>query len=827
MSSSRPLYTLTTVCLIIVAIASIVVASHADVTFTDIDAGLVEEGGGSVVWGDYDNDGDLDILQAGEIGSRVYRNDGGDTFTDISAGLEAVHLGSAAWGDYDNDEDLDILLAGELSPMGRTSRVYRNDGGGTFTDIGAGLEGINEGCTAWGDYDNDGDLDILLIGLGDSQPLLLVYRNDGGDTFTDSGAGLEVVNGGSAAWGDYDNDGDLDILLTGYRTQTVSHVYRNDGGGVFTDIDVGLEGIDDGCVAWGDYDNDGDLDIVLAGRSSGTQTVSHVYRNDPGDTFTDIGAGLEGVRAGAVAWGDYDNDGDLDILLTGYTGAQKVSHVYRNDGGDSFTDMAPGLPGTYYSSVAWGDYDGDGDLDILLAGYLDTGSVTRVYKSNGAPANIPPAAPVGLETDIGLSVVTLGWNASADGQTPSAGLSYNLRVGTTPGGSEIMAAMSDGATGYRRVAQLGNAQVRTSWTLTLPGGSGTLYWSVQAVDGAFAGSAFATEEGSPFSDTQPWIETIVDIPDDQGHQVRVTWWRSGLDAPGSSTPIEEYTIFRRIDESPRSPSASPTGINETQGASEGLREMLSYPPGEWDFITTVPAYGEDSYNAVCETLCDSTNAGGMCWSVFFVRAGTADPTIYFDALPDSGYSIDNLAPTAPTNLRWEGPDLLAWDESEAEDLDYFTVYGSEVDSLDETAMLIDYTIDTSMDVSESLHLHYLVTATDFHGNEGEDSGISSPTAVSDEPLPRVYAFRLCSPNPFRTAAKMSFDLPEAGNAKLEVFDVMGRSLRALIDKVHAPGRYVVEWNGNDGQGRPATPGVYFIRFDSGEFSAVRKVVIAH
>ncbi len=160
-----------------------------------------------------------------------------------------------------------------------------------------------------------------------------------GPTFTDIEAGLPGVVAGSVAWGDYDNDGDLDILLTGYAGSTgyggsgcVSRVYRNNNG-TFTDIDAGLQGVFNSSVAWGDYDNDGDLDILLAGRD-GSALVSRVYRNDNG-TFTDIDAGLPGVEEASVAWGDYDNDGDLDILLTGHNGSALVSRVYRNDGGRS------------------------------------------------------------------------------------------------------------------------------------------------------------------------------------------------------------------------------------------------------------------------------------------------------------------------------------------------------------------------------------------------------------------------------------------------------------------------------------------------------------
>ncbi len=451
----------------------------------------------STAWGDYDNDGDLDILLTGDTGSGyisvVYRNDGGGVFTDINAGLTGVHYGSTAWGDYDNDGDLDILFTGNTG-SGLISVVYRNDGGGVFTDINAGLTGVYLSSTAWGDYDNDGDLDILLTGNTGSGGISVVYRNDGGGAFTDINAGLTWVWVSSTAWGDYDNDGDLDILLTGGTgSGYISVVYRNDGGGVFTDINAGLTGVAAGSIAWGDYDNDGDLDILLTGYTA-SGGISVVYRNDGAGAFTNINAGLTGVFNSSTTWGDYDNDGDLDIMLTGETGSTRISVVYRNDSGGVFTGINAGLTGVSNSSAAWGDYDNDGDLDILLTGLTQSGGFSAVYRNNSPVANTVPASPANLSVSLSGSSATFSWDASTDNETPQAGLTYNLRIGTTPGGSEVMSAMADASNGYREVVQLGNTNHNTSRTVNLDLQAGVYYWSVQAVDHAFAGSPFAAEK---------------------------------------------------------------------------------------------------------------------------------------------------------------------------------------------------------------------------------------------------------------------------------------------------------------------------------------------
>jgi len=466
----------------------------------------------SAAWGDYDNDNDLDLIISGGIlnpRTLIYRNDNGN-FIDINAPFPNMH-GTVEWGDYDNDGDLDILITGtlQISPGNNqgATKIFRNDHG-TFVDINASFPKIFAASAKWGDYDNDGALDILFTGRLESDGSLVAYIcvNDSGN-FVPVNIDIKSVWGGTVIWGDYDTDGDLDIMITGSTGSSTtdnpaSRIYRNDGG-VFTDIQAAIADVAfNSSAAWGDYDNDGDLDLAVTGYSL-NQDVSKIYRNDNG-SFNDIGVGLYGIHNSAVAWGDCNNDGNLDFIEAGDTAVYSLpmpaTYLYLNKEG-TFINCHESIADITLGVLAWGDYDNDGDLDLLLSGrnknLIDT---TILYKNLSQIHNDSPVSATGLAAAVSKNSVTFSWNKSTDDYTPEDGLTYNIRVGTAPGKGDVLSPMSNLITGYRLIPAFGNVWHNKKWTLNNLS-SGTYYWSVQAIDNSFAGSMWATEQSFTVNNT--------------------------------------------------------------------------------------------------------------------------------------------------------------------------------------------------------------------------------------------------------------------------------------------------------------------------------------
>ena len=395
-----------------------------------------------VAWGDFNGDGrpDLYVARSGGRPASLHRNNGDSTFTDVAAdaGVTNDRDGSAAvWGDFDGDGDLDLFVTNFNQP----NRLYRNEAG-KFADIAPalGLDDAGAGMgAAWADFDNDGDLDLFVANFGPNR----LYRNErvvgrsGESTavevkFTDIAPALGVADSlGSSvqpAWGDYNGDGRPDLYVAASGRD---HLYRNEGTR-FADIGDSLKVTDSapsfGAV-WGDFDNDSDLDLFVTGFNA----PSRLYRNDSG-RFVDVEGGLlkedNGTwKARGAVWIDYDNDGDLDLYLVR---SGQPNLLYRNDGG-SFVEVGSKLGVNSVGDgrgVAVADFDGDGAPDLYVSNQDRPG---RLYRNREAEGGGVAAQLVGTRSTkdaIGARVRAVV-NGRALLQEVSGGSSHLSQSGAT------------------------------------------------------------------------------------------------------------------------------------------------------------------------------------------------------------------------------------------------------------------------------------------------------------------------------------------------------------------------------------------------------------
>ncbi len=482
-------------------------------TFTMVDVGFEVCHDPAAAWADIDNDGDLDAFftglnETGVAEAHLFRNDGNDVFVPLSVSISGVSSAACAFGDMDNDGLADLAVSG-ISGTTATTIIYRNEGGGVFTDIGAGLVGLSDGSLAWGDYNNDGFADLFVSGLDNSQnPVTLIYNNEDGDTFTESGQAFIGLSGGSIALSDPDLDLDLDFIVTGEDDvqSPLSIIYLNDDGN-FTEMGAGISGLKNASAAWGDYNNDTYPDLLLSGSDLDDIPQTLVYTNLSGSAFSSLAGAFNGVFNGSAIWGDFTNDGDLDFLVAGshviISGGgppmpekPATLELYVNIGNDQFLMDEIPLPGVEDNAIVCGDYDNDSDLDLLVCGNISNplGVVNEnavIYRNEATATNIPPDAPTNLDYELDGHEVLFEWNASTDDNTPSSGLNYNIRMGTLEGNADIFSPLADLNTGYRKVVGTGNTGSNTSWLLT---GLefGEYHASVQALDHNYSGSEFSS-----------------------------------------------------------------------------------------------------------------------------------------------------------------------------------------------------------------------------------------------------------------------------------------------------------------------------------------------
>ncbi len=568
-----------------------------------------------------------------------------------------------------------------------------------FTEVPAFPEGINILAFGAADYDEDGDLDVLIqrsLFDGEEGDIVELYRNVG------DGIGFEPLpfpappipsfplKDREIAWGDYDNDGDVDVVVTAPFSS--SWIYANDGGTFEAVVELPpylgqSRAFDDETVTWADYDNDGDLDLLFPAAFVEGQRTAILFRNDDG-AFTDAEAGLPTVANGHAEWGDYDNDGDLDLLLIQTAGfiqpLTPFTTLFRNDGG-TFTDAGVELQTvTDYGTALLADADTDGDLDILVLGQLgnspgDRETVARMYVNEGdgfVETDLLPAVEPAFQ---GLWTATFA-DYNNDGQGDLF-VSGTVRVDTV---------FADGSTGgytegiSRVYRNDGGTFVFDGVKVDASDGSGTFSWADYDGDGDLDYTV------SGFFITEVVLE------------------------PGStSITMETDALFLRND-APTS-NAAPTAPSALAAEVTGSEATFAWGPAADDHT---PAEAL-TYNLHVRALFGSDIVSPMSRG-----NGTR-------MLPEPG--------NASLNTAWTLRDL-----PEGE-------YEWRVQAIDNA----------------------------FNGGpfaEGGTFTVGSVSAEDGATVPTAFALRSAAPNPARGGATVRFDLPEPAEVSVAFYDVLGREV---------------------------------------------------
>jgi hypothetical protein len=750
--------------------------------------------------------------------------------TSNASSLPAAHFWSQWFGDagFDQGTAVAVDASGNVFVTGGFNGTV-NFGRDVLTS--AGFDDIflakyaSNGAPQWAKRFGDTDGDVgYAVGLDAAGNVFVTGIINGTVDF--GGGPLVVVTqtdvflakfdtGGSHLWsqrfGDFgpdfgnalaiDNLGN--VIITGGFQNTVDF-----GGGPF--------------VSLGGYDI-----FVAKYNASGTHQWSRRFGNTNSDDGVAIAVDaarnvvVTGRFQGSVDFGGgalVSASGSPDIFLAKYN--ENAVHQWSRRFGNAASELGRSvatdaggnviMTGTFQNTV---DFGGGGltatGIDIVLAKYA-TANGAHVWSKRlgGTSSDTGTGVAVDAAGNVQLTGVFISPADFGGGPIASAaGTPDVFHVKYTSAGAHVWSGSHGGAGGEVALAialdGFGNAVLTGYFD-----GPANLGGSV--LPGFDDFDIFLAKYGR--DPAPPVITSIDDIPNDQGGKVKVRFNRSGHDQLASPTPTTAYEVYRRDDP----PPASSIDRREIEGERESLIDG-------WSFVATVPSHGETTYGIDVATIGDSTIAFGQYHSVFFVRNATGSPFTYFDSPPDSGYSLDNLAPGAPQSLMFANYHLF-WSQPPTADFDYFTVYGASTADFG-TATLIDYTVTAQLNVSAAPYVFYFVTATDFSGNESLPASLDTVTDIDQTPQQFVLSVGNY-PNPFNPRTTVRFTVPFAGPVTVAIYDARGARVATLVDRTEREaGAYRVEWSGRSDNGNAVSSGIYFARIEHAGAIRSKKMVM--
>ncbi len=371
----------------------------------------------------------------------------------LPVGVPIGGIGGIDLADVNRDGWIDIYYNGCAR-----SQLLINTSGSFSSSSGIQNLSLLYSDGKWGDVNMDGAPDLFIMGVKELQDIILndLYINNGGNLEKDQTTIFPDLFNGNSAWGDYDNDGDPDLIICGQtadKTATVSRFYKNEPTGRLTELttaeDVG--GLKAGAFRFADIDSDGDQDMIMSGWNKiQGKLVTWILRNEPLGSFSLIPNQIDfGVAYGTIDAVDYNNDGLRDFAIAGAdsvtdhagTVHSLSGRVYLNNGDGTFSAIKE-IPGARTLRLA--DVNLDSIPDLIANGTTEIGNdsltFSHVYLNSSLGSNQRPTAPTALTAFAVSTRAIFTWGAGTDDIDDPTSLSYNTRIGTTSGGTELMSS---------------------------------------------------------------------------------------------------------------------------------------------------------------------------------------------------------------------------------------------------------------------------------------------------------------------------------------------------------------------------------------------------
>lgn len=327
------------------------------------------------------------------------------------------------------------------------------------------------------------------------------------------------------------------------------------------------------------------------------------------------------------------------------------------------------------------------------------------------------------------------------------------------------------------------------------------------------------------------IGSIKDVPNDQGKQVQIVWYKFPGEAD-TVKPIKLYGIWR-MDDSPIGKAIEVESLENVDYKLLTTGQQYSISGVVWTFVGWTPVAGMDLYSFIAPTLFDSTVVKGMYWTKFRISGHASDYTPLTWSKIDSGYSVDNLVPNPPLGLTAKlvvDAVKLEWQETTDPDINYYAIYRGLTPDFDyENTPPVGTTTQTNFldtQVEQGIKYYYVVRGVDFSGNKGKVSSVSIMVlnAENNIELPSSFALGQNYPNPFNPSTSIKYQLPASANVKITIYNAIGQEIITLVNRHHEAGYYNITWNGKDKSGNLVHSGIYIYKMEAGEFSSVKKML---